>query len=111
MHHAVAEERAVGEPGERIVEGLVRELIEQRLPLAHVARVEHDAAHRLVVEHVARDRLDLDVLAVGATQPPFRQRRHAGQLRRHLDEVADAARLSSGCASAESATPTSESGL
>ena len=42
--HPVAEERAVGEAGERIVERLVGELLLQPLPLAHVAGVEHDAA-------------------------------------------------------------------
>ena len=42
--HPVAEERAVGEAGERIVERLVGELLLQPLALAHVAGVEHDAA-------------------------------------------------------------------
>ena len=42
MADPVAEERPVGEPGERVVERLVDQLLLQPLPLAHVAGVEHD---------------------------------------------------------------------
>ena len=44
VRHAVEEQCAVGEPGERIMEGLVRELGFERLALTHVACVEDDAA-------------------------------------------------------------------
>ena len=52
MFDAVLEERAVGEPGDGVVERLVRELLLERLPLGDVADVEHDAADVLVVQQV-----------------------------------------------------------
>ena len=57
--HALDEQRAVGEVGHRIVEGLVRELLLERLALADVAAVEHDAADVLVVEQVRVEHLEL----------------------------------------------------
>ena len=62
---AVREERAVGEVRDRIVERLVGELILERLPLAHVAAVEHDAPDVLVLEQVGALHLEL--------QPRFRR--------------------------------------
>ena len=50
--HALGEQRAVGEARDRVVEGLVRELLLERLALADVAAVEDDAADVLVVEQV-----------------------------------------------------------
>ena len=52
MLDAVGEERAVGELGDRVVEGLVGELILERLALADVAPVQDDAADVLVVDQV-----------------------------------------------------------
>jgi hypothetical protein len=48
----VGEERPVGEIRDRVVEGLVRELLLEGLPLADVAAVQHDAADVLVVQEV-----------------------------------------------------------
>ena len=48
MVEAVAEEGAVGEPGQAVVEGLARQLLLEHHALADVAPVEHDAAHVLV---------------------------------------------------------------
>ena len=56
---AVGEQRAVGELGDRIVERLVGELLLERLPLADVAAVEHDAADVLVVQEVGVLHLEL----------------------------------------------------
>ena len=51
--HAVGEERAVGEVGDRIVEGLMGELLLERLPLADVAAVQDDPTYVLVLAGVA----------------------------------------------------------
>ena len=59
MAHALAEQRAVGEAGHRVVERLVGELLLERLALADVAAVEHDAADVLVVEQVRVQDLEL----------------------------------------------------
>ena len=52
MLHAVCEERAVGEARDGVVEGLMGELILERLALADVAAVEDDAANVLVLQEV-----------------------------------------------------------
>ena len=71
--HPVAEQRPVGQPGQRVVEGLVGELLLQPLPLAHVAGVEHDAAHGRVVQQVGGEHLGVERRAVrlaeAATRP------------------------------------------
>ena len=69
--HPVAEQRAVGEPGERIVERLVDELLLQPAPLAHVAGVEHDALDRRVVQQVRRQDLGVEPRAVGLAEAPL----------------------------------------
>ena len=56
---ALDEQRAVGEAGDRVVEGLVRELLLEGLALADVAAVEDDAADVLVVEQVRVQDLEL----------------------------------------------------
>ena len=58
--HALREQCAVGEPGDRVVEGLVRELLLEGLALAHVAAVEDDAADVLVVDEIRA--VDLELL-------------------------------------------------
>ena len=69
MRHAVGEQRAVGEAGERVVEGLARELRLEHLALGDVAVVDDDAADRGVVEQVASDRLHRPPRAVGVLDP------------------------------------------
>ena len=59
----VAEERAVGEAGEAVVERLPRELLLERDPLADVAPVEHHAAHVLFLAQVGDVGLDVAPLA------------------------------------------------
>ena len=65
---AVGEERAVGEPGDRVVERLVRELVLERLALADVAAVQDDAADVLVVEQVGVLHLELQPRAVAVPE-------------------------------------------
>ena len=56
---ALAEQRAVGEAGDGVVEGLVGELVLEGLALGDVAAVEHDAADVLVVQQVRVEDLEL----------------------------------------------------
>ncbi len=58
-----------GEPGQRVVEGLVDELILERLALADVAMVDDDAGDLGLVEEVLGDRLDRPDRAVGVGRP------------------------------------------
>ena len=57
--HALDEQRAVGEVGDRVVEGLVGELLLEGLALADVAAVEHDPADGVVLEQVRVQDLEL----------------------------------------------------
>ena len=84
---AVVEERAVGQLGERIVEGAVAELLLERPALVDVARGQHDAVHALVAEQVDGDGLDVAVGPVGAADPPLLLvRRTARPTSRHAGE-------------------------
>ncbi len=75
----VAEERAVGEPGQRVVEGLVQELLLEALAFADVADVEHDAANGRVLDQVGGDGLGLERGPVGLAEPPLDGGREAGR--------------------------------
>ena len=59
VRDAVGEERAVGQPGELVVERLVGQRELEALPLADVTAVEHDSADVLVVEQVGVVDLEL----------------------------------------------------
>ena len=61
---AVCEQRSVGEAGDRVVEGLVCELILERLALADVSTVQDDAADVLVLQQVCVLNLELEPGAV-----------------------------------------------
>ena len=65
---AVTEERAIREPGERVVEGVVFELVEEGLALRDVARREDDAADVLVVQQVGGQCLGVEPGSVGAAK-------------------------------------------
>ena len=107
---AIAQQRAIGQPGERIVECLVRELGLERRALAHVARVEHNAAHRASCSRF------IPMLSTGAPVP---SRCHMRQLHGapalpppaivRCRNICTAA-ASSGCASSVNATPSSSDG-
>ena len=84
--HAVAEQGAVGEAGERVVEGLVGELLLQALPLADVAGVEHDAAHGRVTREVGRQDLGAEPRAVGLAEPPLDRSGDARRPRGDLEQ-------------------------
>ena len=58
VRHAIPKERAVGETGERIVKGLVLELILQPLPIGDVAEVQHHAPDRRLVQQILPNRLN-----------------------------------------------------
>ena len=77
--HALDEQRAVGEVGDRVVEGLVGELLLEGLALADVAAVEHDAADGVVVEQVRVQDLELAQRPVAVAQ---RALEHLGLARR-----------------------------
>ena len=64
----VGEERAVREVRDRIVEGLMRELVLECLSLADVAAVQHDAADVLVLQEVRVLHLELEPRAVAVQQ-------------------------------------------
>ena len=75
---AVAEDRAVRQPGERIVERLVRQLLLEELPVGDVARVEHEAFDGRVGHLVAHDALYRPPRSVFVSQPVLRPCRRAG---------------------------------
>ena len=58
MLHAIAEQVAVREQRERVVEGQLAQLLLERLALADVAEIERQALHRRVLAQVAADALD-----------------------------------------------------
>ena len=60
----VAEQLAVGEPGERVVERLVAELLLERLAVGDVADGEHPALHGRVGHQVGERALEHQVAAV-----------------------------------------------
>ncbi len=76
--HAVAEQIAVGEQRQRIVEGELAQLLLERLALADVAEIERQSLHRRIVRQVAADALDHVALrrrARCAARPARRYRR------------------------------------
>ena len=89
---AVAEQRAVGEPGDGVVERLVGELLLELLALADVAHVEHDAGHVRVVHQVRAQRLDGDRRAVAVAQAELHQPGVADRRARGVREEAEHAR-------------------
>ena len=59
MLNAIGEQRPVGEVGHRVVEGLVCELVFERLAFADVAAVEDDPSDMFVLEQICV--LDLEL--------------------------------------------------
>ncbi len=84
--HALDEQRAVGEVRHGVVEGLVRELLLERLALAHVAAVEHDAVDVLVVEQVGVEDLELADAAVDVAHAALEHLGAGGGVRRGVGE-------------------------
>jgi hypothetical protein len=71
--YPVPEQCPVGQPGERIVKGLVGELLLELLPLAHVPHIEHDAGDGGIGHEVGADGLRVQPGAIGPPHPPFRR--------------------------------------
>src|SRR3954451_23139217 len=69
MLRAVGKKRTVREIGDWIVEGLVRELVFEFLPLADVAAVEDDASYMFVLQEVGVLHLELQPGAVAVLEP------------------------------------------
>ena len=95
---AVLEQRAVGQPGERVVQGLVAQALLERLRLADVAQVDDEARDDRVLEQVGDARLDVDEALVrrragggagrrGRPGWPTIRSSTGGGLARVLDEV------------------------
>ena len=63
MVESVTEESAIREPGEAVVEGLMRQLLFQFDALGDVACVEHDAVHRFVLAEVGHVCLEVPPIA------------------------------------------------
>ena len=62
------EQGAVGQVGDRVVEGLMGKLLLEGLALAHVTAVEHDALDVLVVEQVRAEHLEAPRAAIAMPQ-------------------------------------------
>jgi hypothetical protein len=69
VFHALAEEVAVGQSRQRVVEVLMGQLLLELVPLADVCDVEHDAVDRRIIEAVGQLRPDMAPFSVPATQP------------------------------------------
>ena len=69
MGDPVEEERPVGQSGQRVVEGLMVELLLQGPPVGDVAAVEHDGSDVRIVEQVGHDGLHLAPAAVSPQDP------------------------------------------
>ena len=82
---AVGEERAVREPGQRVVERLVAELRLEPPALGDVSRGDDDARDVLVVEEVVEDALELDGRPVLLAEREVARRRRGGR-GEHLPE-------------------------
>src|SRR4051812_48079636 len=102
---ALGEQRAVGEAGDRVVEGLVGELLLERLALGDVTAVEDDAADVLVVEQVRVLDLELQRLAVAVAQGALEDLGGAAVVGRSaVEEVQEAALLAGGQQAGEAGT-------
>src|SRR4029078_11138165 len=58
MRESIPEQRAIREPGQDVMEGLMSKLLLERLPLGDVAVVDDHATDGWVVEQVLGDRLE-----------------------------------------------------
>jgi hypothetical protein len=84
---AVVEERAVGQLGQRVVEGAVAQLGLGGLALGDVAARQDDALDVLVVAHVGDRALEVQAVAVLVAQAPL-DRRAAALAGEQLGELA-----------------------
>ena len=101
---AVVEERAVGQPGERVVERAVAQLLLEGLAVLDVAHGEHDALDARVVEQAGGRGGDVPVGAVGVAHPPLGLLRRVGLLG-HAGTNARTRAASSACTQSSSGEP------
>ncbi len=69
MREAVLQQGPVRQPGQRVVERLVPQLVGQGAPLGVVAAGQHEARHVRIVQQVGDDGLDLAPAAVRGASP------------------------------------------
>ena len=103
--HALDEQGAVGEVGDRVVEGLVGELLLEGLALADVAAVEHDPADGVVLEQVRVQDLELAQRPVGVAQRALEHLGLAPGVRRAVGQQAQQAAVLLGGQQAVEARP------
>ena len=89
----VEQQHAVGQAGQRVVVGLVRELVLQRPPFGDVAPVPDEPAHVGVGQQVLADRLHRADAAVARAQPQLDRVHEAGLLGEERDGLPDARAL------------------
>jgi hypothetical protein len=82
----IVEQRAIGEAGEAVVEGLMRQLLLQRTTLAHVPRGEDDPAHSRVVPKVRDNALGVPPGSVGVPHPQLQGRPAGARTRVRVGE-------------------------
>ncbi|MEZ5262905.1 MAG: hypothetical protein R2755_14305 [Acidimicrobiales bacterium] len=85
--HPVGQQHAVGEPGQRIVERLPDELALQRLALAHVADVQHQAGHVGIGQEVGGGDLHVEPVVVVVAQPAVDAGRRPGRPFGHVAQL------------------------
>ena len=95
LAHLLGEHGAVGEPGDGVVERLVRKFRLEALAFADVARIEQDPADVLVIDEVGEQDLELACLAVMVDQAALQRgdaltgRRGGNALREPLPVAGD----------------------
>ena len=81
MFEAVPEQGAIGEPAQRVVEGLVLQLLLETRALTHVPQGEDDTFEGRFVHQVGRCHLDVTPRTVTMLDPPFCRGRCSGSRR------------------------------
>src|SRR4029079_7735603 len=81
MRESIPEQRAIREPGQDVMEGLMSKLLLERLPLGDVAVVDDDATDGWVVEQVLGDRVEHPERSVVVAGAELERRFRAGHAR------------------------------
>ncbi len=86
----VAEQQAIGQSGQGVMQGLAPQLLLERDALADVAEVHDDRVHALFLEQVRERRLDVDPRAVSRANSHADRRDHVGLAGELLEQAGDA---------------------
>ena len=78
VHHAIPEQQPVGKSGERVVVGLILELLLRGLALGDVAIVDHERAHGRIGQQILGEAFQPDPRAVLVQEPEFGARFERG---------------------------------